>query len=137
MVHLQHIHDEYKDKGVVVLGFNTADSREKVVELMRQKGVSYPTILDGSRAVRRIAVDRYGSSTVPMNYIIDRDGRVAAAFSGYREGDKRGEQAIEDILAGRAPAKLAAPKSVYGRVVALGGKPLKSALISLYGASNG
>jgi hypothetical protein len=135
MVHLQHVQDEFKKDGVVVLGFNTADSKEKVVELMRQKGATFPTILDGSRAVQAVATNRYRSSSVPMNYIIDREGRIAAAFSGYRKGDERGVQAIREILAGRSPAALREKKSVHGRVLALGGKPLNGARIILTPAS--
>ncbi len=131
MVHLQKVYEGFKQKGVVVLGFNTADTREKVEALMRAKGATYPTILDGSARVQQIATNRYRSSTVPMNYIIDPKGRIAAAFSGYREGDERGDDAIRAILAGRGPAEHAAAKAVHGRILALGGRPLSGARLSL------
>lgn len=131
MVHLQKIHEQYKEKGVVVLGFNTADSREKVVELMKEKGATYPTVLDGSPRVQRIASDLYHSSSVPMNYIITRDGRIAAGFAGYGANDHRGDDAIEDLLAGRDPAKRPQPETVHGRIRAFGGKPLEGARLLL------
>jgi hypothetical protein len=131
MGHLQHVYESYKKKGVVVLGFNTADSKEKTAELLKEKGVTYPNILDPSAAVRRIATEHYRSSSVPMNYVIDREGRIAAAFSGYAEGDTRGVDAIEEILAGRSPAALSRRASVYGTVSGPGGKPLGGTYVTL------
>jgi hypothetical protein len=131
MVHLQHVADEYGDQGVVVLGVNTADTEDKVRELRKQKKVSYPCIVDSSDALRQVASNRYGSSSVPMNYILDRKGRIAASFAGYSEGDERGVNAIKDLLAGREVRGVRAPKSVFGRVRMSDGAPLAGARVSL------
>ena len=49
--------------------------------------MTFPNILDTSDAGYR-AVSQYetlGMSTVPMTYIIDREGKVVDAWYGYRE----------------------------------------------------
>ncbi|MCB9871186.1 MAG: hypothetical protein H6837_15115 [Planctomycetes bacterium] len=78
------MHTELKDKGLVVLGFNTADTEELARGLMRAKGVSYPCILDGSKAARDAFYRDYRGSGVPLNYLIDRTGKVAEAWYGVR-----------------------------------------------------
>ena len=91
MCHLQKRYEEFKDKGVVVLGFNSSDDKQIALDFMRDNGATFPNVLDTSfKAVKLMLVD-YRSSGVPLNYIIGRDGRVVEAWYGYEEGH---EQAI-------------------------------------------
>jgi len=89
MVHLQEMHEDYEEDGLVVLGFNCADDKKIAEELLRASEVTYPNVLDASKAARKVYFDGYRGSGVPLNYVIDRKGRVAAAFYGYRKHDKR------------------------------------------------
>lgn len=97
MVDLQRMHEDYEEDGLVVLGFNCADKKELALELLRQKSVTFRNILDSSREARNISFDEYKGSSVPLNYFIDREGRVAASFYGYRKDDPRVRAALEKL----------------------------------------
>ncbi|UCE48912.1 MAG: TlpA family protein disulfide reductase [Phycisphaerales bacterium] len=91
MCHLQKRYEEFEDKGVVVLGFNSSDDKQIALDFMRANGATFPNVLDNSYKAVKLMLDDYRSSGVPLNYIIDRQGRVVEAWYGYEEGH---EQAI-------------------------------------------
>lgn len=97
MVHLQHVHETLADKGLVVLGFNCADASAIAKDLMQKKGVDYPTILDSSDRAQKVFFQDYRGSGVPLNYVIDREGRVAAAWYGWSEKDPRLEKVFRKL----------------------------------------
>ena len=98
-MHLQEVWEAYRDRGVVVLGFDSADAPAFAEELLKGNGITFPNVLDSSPEAQRVAYEGYRANAVPMNYVIGRDGRVLAAFTGYSEGDRRGIEAIEKALA--------------------------------------
>ena len=79
MRHLQDFYTTHKDKGLVVLGFNSADKKDIALQFMAENGAKFPTILDGSDAATRVQFQGYRGSGVPLNYIIGRDGRIIVA----------------------------------------------------------
>ena len=103
MVHLQHAHETLAAKGLCVLGFDCSDDAATARDLMRKKGVDYPTILDGSEQAQRVFFTDYRGSGVPLNYVIDREGRVAAAWYGWSEQDPRLDKVLraQGITSGR------------------------------------
>jgi peroxiredoxin len=101
MRHLQKLYEKYKDKDVVILGLNCADSKKIGLEFLRDNSVTFPNILDTSGAAVKVAFDDYKMGGVPLNYIIDREGKVVDAWYGYEEGHKRAIAALE-----KAGAKL-------------------------------
>ncbi len=94
MVHLQELHEQYKDKGLVILGFNCSDKKQLAEALLKKKGVTFPCILDCSDAATRVAFRAYGLSGVPLNYVIDEKGTVVDAWYGFRSNDPRLRQAL-------------------------------------------
>ncbi len=97
MVYLQELHESLKDKGLVVLGFNSADDTKIAEALLKKKEVTFQNVLDTSDGARNVAYRGYRSSGVPLNYIIDRQGRVAAAWYGYRKNDSRGQKLLAEL----------------------------------------
>jgi len=85
MRHLQNIHEQYADKDVAVIGVNLADDRDMAVAFLAENGATFPNALDTSPEARK-AFDAYdsvgGMSAVPMNAVIDRDGKIAAIWYG-------------------------------------------------------
>jgi peroxiredoxin len=69
----------------VVLGFDSADKREIAIELMKKNSLTFPCVMDSSDAVVAMALQKYGANAVPTTYLIDREGKVAAAWIGYDE----------------------------------------------------
>ena len=104
MCHLQKLYEKYKDRDVVILGLNCADDRKIALDFLRDNSATFPNILDSSRTAVKVAFDSYKMSGVPLNYIIDREGKVVDAWYGYEEGHKRAIAALE-----KAGAKLDKP----------------------------
>lgn len=95
MCHLQELYEKYKDRGVVILGFNPADDRKIALDFLRENSATFPNILDSSRTATKVAYDSYKVSGWPTNYIIDREGKVVDAWYGYEEGHKQAIAALE------------------------------------------
>lgn len=95
MCHLQELYEKYKDKNVVILGFNSSDSKKIALEFLQDNSATFPNILDSSHTARMVAYDDYKQSGVPLNYIIDREGMIVDAWYGYEGGHKRAITALE------------------------------------------
>lgn len=98
MRHLQDLYAKYRNKGLVVLGVNTADAKEKAVEMLEQNAVSFPNILDTSQEGWK-AMMKYetlgGMSAVPMTYLVDREGKVVEAWYGYQKG--KAQKTVQEL----------------------------------------
>ncbi len=92
MCHLQELYAKYKAKGLVILGFDAADDKKIALEMLRENGATFPNIIDSSDAAQKVCFQQYQGgygSAVPMNYIIDREGKVVDAwYGGGREHPK-------------------------------------------------
>ncbi len=97
MVHLQKLHEKYSDKGLMILGFNCSDDKQIALDFLRENSATFPTILDSSQAAQDIVWHGYKASGVPVNYIIDREGEIADAWSGYEKGHKRALRVLEKL----------------------------------------
>ena len=98
MCHLQELHAKYKDKGLVILGFDASDHKEIALEMLRENGATFPNIIDSSDAAHKVCFQeyqRYNMSAVPMSYIIDRDGKVVDAWYGGKESHPRAIKALQ------------------------------------------
>ena len=95
MRHLQILSEKYKDKGLVILGFNCSDDKQIALDFMRENSATFPSVLDSSDAAVKIGFMSYQMSGVPLNYIIDREGKIVEAWYGYEEGHKRALTALE------------------------------------------
>ena len=97
MPHLQKLSEKYKDRGLVILGFNCFDNKRIAQNFMRENSVTFPNILDSSDTSKKMIFDGYKnrSGTVPLSYIIDTRGKVVDAWSGYEEDNKRALAALK------------------------------------------
>jgi peroxiredoxin/outer membrane lipoprotein-sorting protein len=89
--HLQALYEKYKDKGLVILGFNCFDDKRIAQNFMCENSVTFPNILDSSKASKKVISDSYRnrSKIVPLSYIIDARGTIVDAWCGYEENQKR------------------------------------------------
>ena len=97
MPHLQKLSEKYKNKGLVILGFNCFDGKRIAQNFIRENSVTFPNILDSSDTAEKVIFDGYKnrSGTVPLSYIIDTRGKVVDAWSGYEEDNKRALAALK------------------------------------------
>jgi len=73
---LQHLHEDYKDDGVVLVGINWLDAEREALAFVDEFDITY---INGTDIGERIARD-YNIAGVPETFIIDQNGEVAAAF---------------------------------------------------------
>lgn len=95
MCHLQELYEKYKNEEMVILGFNYADDKKIALEFMKENSATFPNIIDSSEAATKSAYEGYKCSGVPLNYIIDKEGKVVDAWYGYQKGHKRAITALE------------------------------------------
>jgi len=113
MRHLQELYTQYKDKNVVVLGFDCSDDKKIALDMLRENGATFPSIIDSSEAALKVCFQDYqrsGSSAVPLAYIIDPDGNVVDAWYGYEEGHLKAKTAIDMLRIRSALKKMAGSK---------------------------
>jgi peroxiredoxin len=97
---LQKLEEKYRARGLIVLPFNSSDDPALIRAFLAERQISLPSVADTSSAAREIFSKKYqvaSSSAMPLNYVIDREGRVADAWYGYRKGDARGERALRRL----------------------------------------
>jgi peroxiredoxin len=85
MPHIQKLHDQYKDKGVAVIGINweknnTAEARLKAAKsFVAQYGYTFPMAIDHDRQ----AVTDYAVEGFPSVYLVDKTGMIRYRNVGF------------------------------------------------------
>jgi peroxiredoxin len=86
--HLERLHRKYGPRGLVILGFNFADEKERALEFLAERSVTYPSIVDSSDAAQKTCLEHYHVMGVPTHYVIDREGKIADAWGGVNKADE-------------------------------------------------
>src|SRR5215813_4342402 len=105
--HIEKLHRDLKDQGLVVLGVNNEDA-EVARAFVKRKGYTFTTLVDEGREVSM----KYGVSGIPHVFIIDREGKVKWHELGYGPGKESGlRSAVEKVLKGAAPPAPVTPRA--------------------------
>lgn len=75
---LQRTHERIQPRGGLVLGIDTQDAQEDALKFLREKRIDFPSLRDRDREYGR----DLGVSGYPETFLIDREGRIAAAYRG-------------------------------------------------------
>jgi len=102
MPYLQSLYAKYTDQGLVVLGVNVSDDRAITREFLRERGVTFPNILDASSGAEEVYSRNYRVGTIPLNYLINGEGIVIDGWIGYLEGHARVNSALRTLGFGAA-----------------------------------
>ncbi len=81
---LERLHQQYKDRGVVVIGISMdagGSAVRKVKDFAEQHHLSYLMLLDNGETSKIYAV-----RTIPATFILDRDHVIAKIYPGYMPG---------------------------------------------------
>ena len=68
----------YRGKGALVLGLDLQDLSGNALAFLRENGITYPSLRDGTDASKR----DLEATGVPETYIIDKRGRIALHITG-------------------------------------------------------
>lgn len=104
MPELVKISNEYKQRGVVVLGlatsYNEKNDQTHVKDYIRTQNVPYQIIWDDGTLAGPLVEMVQGRSVIPQSFVISRDGRIVKHFTGFRPSmdPQLMRQAVEDAL---------------------------------------
>lgn len=77
------MYGDYKSKGLNVIAVSTKDDMEAIQEFRKELELTMPLLQNQGK--KETVSKQYGVQATPTNYIIDKDGKVAAWFIGYDE----------------------------------------------------
>ena len=78
MPDLEQVHRDYHDRGFMVLGVNQEPgSQERVRRFMRNRGITFPSLVDPGGLSRG-----WGVYTFPTSFLIGRDGMIRRVYRG-------------------------------------------------------
>ncbi|MFM7749339.1 MAG: TlpA family protein disulfide reductase, partial [Opitutaceae bacterium] len=99
--HTQEVAAKYKDQGVVVLAAGTSDTKEKFLQWIPANQGKYPDIRftydPKERGDDRASAKLYRVRGIPTQFIIGRDGVIAAVVVGNSPGDARAEASLAKL----------------------------------------
>jgi thiol-disulfide isomerase/thioredoxin len=77
----QEVYAEVRDQGVQFLGVNVKDTDQLARAFEDSFGIEFPS-LDDPRGEVALAFRDYPANAIPSTIVLDRDGRVAAVYTG-------------------------------------------------------
>jgi peroxiredoxin/outer membrane lipoprotein-sorting protein len=86
---LEQLYNKHKNKGLVVLGFDFADDKQIALDFLRQHSATFPNIVDDSKEAIVTGFIKYQARAAPVNYIIDRQGKIVVAWLGHDPNDPK------------------------------------------------
>ena len=110
MPDLVKLNQEYKSRGLVVLGlattYNERDDPEHVKEFIKSQKVDYKILWDDGTLAGPLVQAMNGRSVIPQSFVISRDGRIVKHFSGFNplSTPTLMRQAVEEALNDKSKA---------------------------------
>lgn len=107
MPELVKISNEYKTRGLVVLGlattYNEQNDPERVKEYIKKQNVPYKIIWDDGTLAAPLVQAVQARSVIPQSFVISREGKIVKHFSGFNvyQTPQLMREAIENSLNGK------------------------------------
>ena len=81
------------------MGFNFADEKKIALDFLKDNSADFPNIIDTSESAQKVFYKDYqkleGLSAVPLNYIINREGKIMDAWYGHDEETRPWVEALK------------------------------------------
>lgn len=98
MPELQALHARYAARGLTVLGVSIDEKADaKVKQFIADKVFTYPVAVDSAR---QPAWQAYRVKSIPAAYLIDRDGRIVAQWTGAAAPAEELEARVRALVGG-------------------------------------
>jgi len=92
---MEALHRQFKDRGLAVVAVNFKEDEASVRHFFDELGITFQGLLDPHGDVS----ESYGAFSLPLTYLIDRNGRFVGKAIGIRPWDSADAKAlIEDLL---------------------------------------
>jgi thiol-disulfide isomerase/thioredoxin len=97
---LEGLYQTYQDKGVTFIGVNVTDQPDTALSFEKTYGITYPSVIDVDSGAARIAFHgQVSASAVPVTFVLDKKGRIAARIVGQLESKSILNTLITDTIA--------------------------------------
>jgi DsbE subfamily thiol:disulfide oxidoreductase len=90
--HLNKLHRQYKDRGLVIISVSTNESVEKVINYLKRIPADFLVLTDVDGKVAAA----YNVGGFPTSFLINRNGIIKYKFLGFREWTSIGLKKIVD-----------------------------------------
>ena len=92
--HLDTLHKEYKDKGLIILSISTDRSLNTLKKYMKKTPADFIVLYDTNGEVS----SAYNIRGLPSSLLINREGIIKNKFNGFREWNNEGSRKLIDSL---------------------------------------
>lgn len=79
---LEQMYQRYRALGFTILGVNVEEDASTAKKVLKEMAVNFPVLFDGDNTVSKL----YKIKGMPSTVIVDRDGNLRHAHSGYLPG---------------------------------------------------
>lgn len=93
MPEFEQVWQSYQKRGIVFLGVNTSDQRDKAQAFLNDFPVSYPHLLDTHSDIARL----FSATSLPTTVFINREGRIVGRRIGALNKQQLAMQ-VEELL---------------------------------------
>jgi len=95
---MEELHKRYQDQGLVILAINTDEKRANMEKFLKKHSTSFIVVRDAAQKL----VSQADAVTMPMSFLVDREGKVRFVHDGFRgnETKKKYITEIESLLKG-------------------------------------
>jgi thiol-disulfide isomerase/thioredoxin len=87
---LNSMQARYEDQGLVIIGVNLDESREKADKFLTEFPASFAIYFDSSKSLAR----EFGVEAMPSSFVIGREGSIIARHAGFKEDRQDEYEAI-------------------------------------------
>ena len=94
---IEQLHQEYKDRGLVVLAVDIEEKPEVVGRWVKGKSLTMPILLDVDGTVN----NAWGVTSTPTVFLVGRDGRLVAKAVGNRAWTSDKARRLWELLLAR------------------------------------
>ena len=94
MPYLQQVHEEWLNKGLVLLTIDVGESKAKVANFMQRYNLSLPVLLD----TRQVVAKKYNITGYPTTFFIGKDGIIQEKVVGAFPNKEVIEQYLSKII---------------------------------------
>lgn len=79
---LEQVSQDTQAKGVQFIGVDTRDQDAQARAFLQDVGITYPSLVDSQGQLQIRFSHLFSPSAVPVTVVLDRQGRIAALFTG-------------------------------------------------------
>lgn len=93
---MDDLQKKYRDRGLVIIAVNEDDNAEDMKDFLQKHAVTFAVVRDAHQKL----VEAAGIPTMPSSFVVDREGHITHAHSGFHGDTTRQEyvQQIESLL---------------------------------------